>query len=202
MPDNKRNYLLLASLIMIWGSSFLLTDRSLLFFTPEQVVTYRLTIGALSMLVISIIYSKRLLVSIRTWFHFSIYAVIGNILPYLLISVGQTSITSGMAGLLMAVMPLVTIVLAHFFLPDDKLNIFKSSNFRDFKKTKISQQDKDALQVLELNNEVKWEQIHSKFKELVKKYHPDKNQGNKKFEDKLKMITLAYSQLKKTLGKK
>jgi hypothetical protein len=72
---------------------------------------------------------------------------------------------------------------------DDKLNIFKSSNFRDFKKTKVSQQDKDALQTMELNDE-------------VKKYHPDKNQGNKKFEDKLKMITLAYSQLKKTLGKK
>ena len=66
----------------------------------------------------------------------------------------------------------------------------------------MSQQDKDALQVMELNEEVKWEQIHLKFKELVKKYHPDKNQGNKKFEDKLKKITLAYSQLKKTLGKK
>ena len=66
----------------------------------------------------------------------------------------------------------------------------------------MSQQDKDALQVLELNEEVKWEQIQSKFKELVKKYHPDKNQGSKKFEDKLKKITLAYSQLKKTLGKK
>ena len=85
---------------------------------------------------------------------------------------------------------------------DDKLNIFKSSNFKDFKKTKVSQQDKDALQVMELNEEVKWAQIQSKFKELVKKYHPDKNQGNKKFEDKLKKITLAYSQLKKTLGKK
>ena len=84
----------------------------------------------------------------------------------------------------------------------DFLNIFKTSNFRDFKKTKVSQQDKDALQVLELNEEVKWEQIQSKFKELVKKYHPDKNQGSKKFEDKLKKITLAYSQLKKTLGKK
>ena len=81
---------------------------------------------------------------------------------------------------------------------DDKLNIFKSSNFRDFKKTKVSQQDKDALQVMELNDEVKWEQIQSKFKELVKKYHPDKNEGNKKFEDKLKKITLSYSQLKKT----
>ena len=85
---------------------------------------------------------------------------------------------------------------------EDKLNIFNTSNFKDFKKTKISATDRDALQVMELNEEVKWEQIQSKFKELVKKYHPDKNQGNKKFEDKLKKITLAYSQLKKTLGKK
>ena len=45
------------------------------------------------------------------------------------------------------------------------------------------------------------EKIQLKFKELVKKYHPDKNQGSKKFEEKLKKITLAYSQLKKTLGK-
>ena len=85
---------------------------------------------------------------------------------------------------------------------DDKMNIFNGSNFKDFKKTKISQTDRDALTVMVFNDVVKWEQIHSKFKELVKKYHPDKNQGDKKFEDKLKKITLAYSQLKKTLGKK
>jgi hypothetical protein len=85
---------------------------------------------------------------------------------------------------------------------DDKLNIFKSSNFKEFKKTKLSQTDRDALELMELNDQVKWEEIHKKFKKLVKKYHPDKNQGNKEFEDKLKKITLAYSQLKKTLGKK
>ena len=55
---------------------------------------------------------------------------------------------------------------------------------------------------MELNYSAKWEQIQKKFKSLVKKYHPDKNQGSKKYEDKLKKITLAYSQLKKTLGKK
>ena len=85
---------------------------------------------------------------------------------------------------------------------EDKLNIFSSADFKDFKKTKVSQTDRDALQVMELNDDVKWEQIQFKFKELVKKYHPDKNHGNKKFEEKLKKITLAYSQLKKTLGKK
>ena len=100
-----------------------------------------------------------------------------------------------------------------FIYPEKKPIIFKPKiekavvkskilSKRDFKKAKVSQQDRDALQAMELNDEVNWEQIHSKFKELVKKYHPDKNQGNKKLEDKLKKITLAYSQLKKTLGKK
>ena len=55
---------------------------------------------------------------------------------------------------------------------------------------------------MELNDDAKWEEIQAKFKKLVKKYHPDKNQGNKKFEDKLKKITLAYSQLKKNFRKK
>ena len=76
------------------------------------------------------------------------------------------------------------------------------NNLQEFKKTNTSQTDRDALEVMELNDEAKWQEIHAKFKNLVKMYHPDKNQGNKKFEDKLKKITLAYSQLKKTLGKK
>ena len=106
------------------------------------------------------------------------------------------------AGYLYSVIALIIIIglgwLANLIVKRFLLGLVRSL----IKKTKISQQDKDALQVMELNEEVKWEQIHSKFKELVKKYHPDKNQGNKKFEEKLKKITLAYSQLKKTLGKK
>ena len=47
---------------------------------------------------------------------------------------------------------------------------------------------------LELNAD--WSIIQKKFKTLVKKFHPDKHSGNKKYEDKLKKITLAYSHLK------
>tara|TARA_B100000700_G_scaffold327216_1_gene441123 strand:+ start:447 stop:962 length:516 start_codon:yes stop_codon:yes gene_type:complete len=85
---------------------------------------------------------------------------------------------------------------------DDKLNIFNSSSFKEYKKNKLSQTDKDALDIMNLKYDVKWEEIQKKFKTLVKKYHPDKNLGSKKFEDKLKKITLAYSQLKMTLGKR
>ena len=45
---------------------------------------------------------------------------------------------------------------------------------------------------------LKWEKVQDKFKLLVKKYHPDINAGNKKYEEKLKLITLAYTQLKNT----
>ena len=37
------------------------------------------------------------------------------------------------------------------------------------------------------------------YKKLAKRYHPDNNGGNKSYEDKLKLINRAYSDLKKSL---
>ena len=54
---------------------------------------------------------------------------------------------------------------------------------------------------MQLKHDAKWNEIQKQFKTLVKKFHPDKNQGSRKFEDKLKKITLAYSKLKMTIGK-
>jgi len=85
---------------------------------------------------------------------------------------------------------------------EDKLSIFGSSDFKNFKKTKITGTDRDALDIMDLKYDAKWDEIQKRFKSLVKKYHPDKNLGSKKFEDKLKKITLAYSQLKIKMGKK
>ena len=56
--------------------------------------------------------------------------------------------------------------------------------------------------MLDLDYTSDWQSIQKKFKKLVKKYHPDKNQGNKKFEDKLKKITLAYSHIRSIINTK
>ena len=53
-----------------------------------------------------------------------------------------------------------------------------------------------------LNFNADYDAIQKKFKILVKKFHPDRNSGNKQFEDKLKKVTLAYSHLKLTMMKK
>jgi hypothetical protein len=60
----------------------------------------------------------------------------------------------------------------------------------------FSNKDREAFKIIGLEVGVKWNIIQNQFKKLVKKYHPDMNAGNKKFEEKLKIITLAYTQLK------
>jgi len=84
---------------------------------------------------------------------------------------------------------------------DDKPGILKDSILKNLKKSKLSDKDRDALKILGLKNDTNWSDIQKKFKMLVKKYHPDKNQGSRKYEDILKKITLAYSQLRLSMSK-
>ena len=81
----------------------------------------------------------------------------------------------------------------------DELN---KTNFKDhlnhMNQFKFNHKDMKAFDILNISAGIKWEKIQEKFKKLVKKFHPDINAGNKKYEDKLKVITLAYTQLKNT----
>tara|TARA_Y100000590_G_scaffold263609_1_gene295776 strand:- start:69 stop:596 length:528 start_codon:yes stop_codon:yes gene_type:complete len=77
-----------------------------------------------------------------------------------------------------------------------KMKLDKNYNY--MRKFKYNNDDIKAFSILGISIGLKWEKINEKFKKLVKKLHPDMNAGNKKFEDKLKIITLAYTQLKNT----
>ena len=69
-------------------------------------------------------------------------------------------------------------------------------------KFQFNHSDIKAFGILGVDVGLQWEKVQEKFKKLVKKFHPDMNSGNKKFEDKLKIITLAYTQLKNTYREK
>ena len=85
----------------------------------------------------------------------------------------------------------------------DKFNIFQDEKSVNILKTrKFSEKDKDAFIIMGLEFNADWSTVQKKFKTLVKKLHPDRNSGNKQFEDKLKKVTLAYSHLKMIMVKK
>ncbi len=76
------------------------------------------------------------------------------------------------------------------------------SHFEADKRFKFSSNDIKAFSILGISVGLKWDKIQQKFKKLVKKFHPDINSGDKTYEEKLKVITLAYTQLKNTYRNK
>ena len=83
-------------------------------------------------------------------------------------------------------------------LKDESYKSKFDDTFKSMREFKFDNKDIKAFSILGISVGLKWEKIQEKFKKLVKKFHPDMNAGNKKYEDKLKVITLAYTQLKKT----
>lgn len=119
------DYALLVTLAAIWGSSFLFIKLAVETAPAATATAIRLAIAALMMLVIAALAGKRLPGDRRIWGLILLAGLFGNALPFTLISWGEEVIDSGLAAILMAVMPLTTVLLAHVLIADEKLNVAK-----------------------------------------------------------------------------
>jgi drug/metabolite transporter (DMT)-like permease len=115
------HWAMLAYLSITWGFSFLLIEIGLRSFPPLTLVTLRLAVGALTLYVLMRWQGYSLPVEGRWWLYFAVLSLIGNLVPFSLITWAQVHIASGQAGLLMALMPISTMVLAHFFVAHEQL---------------------------------------------------------------------------------
>ena len=108
-------------LVALWGSAFLLIAVALDGYSPLTISTGRLIIGAAVLLLIVAISGRSMPRDRSSWRLFVLMALLGNALPFFLVSWGQQGIPSGLAGILMAVMPLVVLALAHFLVPGERV---------------------------------------------------------------------------------
>jgi len=123
------NWLLLLCLILLWGTSFLFTALAVETIDPLSIVFSRVFIGALVLTVYLYARKKHLPNSFSSWSVFVLFGLVGNLIPFFLIAWGQQTIESGLAGMIMAVMPMITMLLAHYFIEGEKLNTFKIVGF-------------------------------------------------------------------------
>ncbi|MCB5162961.1 DMT family transporter [Marinomonas algarum] len=133
MPHNYtptlKNWLSLLLLTLLWGTSFMFTAVSLQSFSPLAIVSLRVLIAAIILTLFMYAKGWRLPVEPLAWGVFLLLGLAGNLLPFFLISTGQKNISSGITGLLMAFMPLATMILAHYFVSGESLNRFKIFGF-------------------------------------------------------------------------
>ncbi len=114
------DWLMLLALVAIWGTAFLVIDVAVETVPALSVAAGRI-VSAAALLAVVLPLSGRRLPRGRIWWHFLALALVGNCLPFFLISWGQERIESGLAGVLMGIMPLSTLVLAHLFVPGEGL---------------------------------------------------------------------------------
>lgn len=61
----------------------------------------------------------------------------------------------------------------------------------------LSPQDRASLRVLELSPDADRAALRGRYSELVRRYHPDRNGGDRTHEDRLKAVIAAYQQLRR-----
>jgi len=124
-----KDWMLLLALVAMWGSSFMFNRIAVATLPPWTVVAGRIGIAALVLVAIVYALGRRLPPPGRAWLPFTVIAVIGNAIPFYLITWGQQVVESALAGILMAVMPLATIVLAHFLISGEHLTRERATGF-------------------------------------------------------------------------
>ena len=120
------DYAVLFLLALIWGSSFGMIKVGVEHISPLTLVAGRVAIAALILYAwLRLVRRDKLELSAFSLWHYLVVGLLGHSIPFSLITWSETFIDSSVAAVLMGVMPIVTAVLAHFFLKDEPFDRLK-----------------------------------------------------------------------------
>ncbi len=119
------DYVLLVALALVWGGSFTMIEFTLDDFPPATMSSIRLFLGAAILGVVAYFFGERIHLTARSIFALAMVGLFGNAIPFGLIAWGQQVVDAGLAAILMGIMPIATLVLAHYFTRDEPMNRWK-----------------------------------------------------------------------------
>lgn len=120
-------FVLLLALAVIWSSAFAAIKIGVSSMPPMTLAALRIMLAAFILCLAVKWRGESLSLPRRYWAVFFGMGLFGNSLPFFLIGWGEAVVSSGLASILMAVMPLVTVALAHWVTDDEKLTRRRSA---------------------------------------------------------------------------
>ena len=127
--DRLGDWTALVVIALMWGTAFAFIRLAVESVSPAGVAAGRIVVAAAVLCVTVRLVGFRFPPWGRIWLHFLALAIIGNVLPFYLISWGQQTVPSGVAGILMGTNPLVTLVLAHFLVRGEPMTLLRAAGF-------------------------------------------------------------------------
>ena len=105
----------LLALVLFWSLAFVMLKISVATVPPASGAFIRIVIAATLLWAIMRLMGERLPEKPEHWQYLSVLGIIANVLPFTLVLYGMKHIESGVGAILMGIMPVITVVLAHFF---------------------------------------------------------------------------------------
>ena len=125
MKMDAFDWMMLITLATVWGGSFLFNAILVAELPVITIVAIRVTVAALALWGFARVTGRKIPTTPQVWGALLILGVLNNAIPFSLIVQGQTQITSGLASILNATTPLFTILVAGFFLTDERFSILR-----------------------------------------------------------------------------
>ena len=119
------SWIVLLLLGAIWGASYLLIKIGGAEIPPFTFVEGRMLIAALALFAVMAIRKERVPRTRREWLALVAMGIFNGVIPYTAITWGELHITSGLAAILTAAMPLFTVIIAHYWTHDERLTSVK-----------------------------------------------------------------------------
>jgi len=124
-----KSYTMLVSLILIWGTAFLLVKIAVETVHPSAVAAARVWFAAIVVIPFAILTRRSLPKGARRWITCAIAGTLSLALPITLLTWAQQFIPSGIVGVYMAAIPLLVLPLAHVFSPGEQMTRAKLIGF-------------------------------------------------------------------------
>jgi drug/metabolite transporter (DMT)-like permease len=119
---SNKNWLLVISLGIIWGSSFLFVEILLNNINPWMIVFLRVSIASIILISFCIYKNVNLNLKLSDYYNISVMSLLNNVIPFLLIVYGQKTTTGGLASIINSSTAFFSIILASILISDEKLN--------------------------------------------------------------------------------
>ena len=114
-------WFMLIALGSIWGASYLFIKIGVAEIPPFTFVTGRALIAAFALLVFMRARRETLPLNRRALGLFAVMGILNGAIPYTAITWGELSISSGLTAILVATVPLFTVIFAHLFTHDERM---------------------------------------------------------------------------------
>lgn len=121
---NSLNFILLFSLGLIWGSSFLFIKFAVYTIPPITAVLIRIIVASICLYLYLILTKKKLPLSKIDIKNYTFLAIFGNVLPFILVSWAEIKANTNLTGIIMGLMPILTVLLAFFLIKKEKITKF------------------------------------------------------------------------------